>query len=258
LRGRVATVRELACVGVPRTLLVAELPSVDGPEAPAIALSAGVHGDEPAAPWALLSLVRDGLLDRSFAYRLWPCTNPTGYAAGTRVNADGVDVNRSFGGAGSTPESRAVFTAYRDRSFSLTIDLHEDPEGRGFYCYELSAKKTGAPDLGTACVRAVAEAGFPIESFGPGFDLGFPPGLELAVEMEPGRVVPDLDVEVAAFGKALPYSPALVRRKTTAHALTFESPRPLPWESRIAIHRIAVVTAVERVAALRDAAEGGP
>ena len=97
-----------------------------------------MHGDEPAAPWALLSLVRDGLLDRAFSYRLWPCTNPTGYAAGTRANAEGLDINRSFGGGGSTPEARAILTANRDRQFALSIDLHEDPEAQGFYCYELS------------------------------------------------------------------------------------------------------------------------
>ena len=80
---------------------------------PAVMLSAGVHGDEPAAPWALLSLVRDGLLDRRFAYRMWPCTNPTGYEAGTRENAEGADVNRSFGRGGTTPEARAIVTATR-------------------------------------------------------------------------------------------------------------------------------------------------
>ncbi|HVA33987.1 MAG TPA: hypothetical protein VNG31_07540, partial [Candidatus Baltobacteraceae bacterium] len=38
-------VREVACVDAPRTLLCAELGDADRP---CIALSAGVHGDEPA------------------------------------------------------------------------------------------------------------------------------------------------------------------------------------------------------------------
>jgi hypothetical protein len=250
LRGRGASVRELACVGVPRTLLVAELPADrPRPGGPAtVAIAAGVHGDEPAAPWALLSLARDGLLDRAFTYRLWPCSNPTGYAAGTRVNAEGLDINRSFGGAGSTPEARAILTANRDRRFALSIDLHEDPEADGFYCYELSAGSEADP-LGRDCVRAVEEAGFPIETFRPGFDLGYPDGLEAAVHIERGRVVTDAAAEFAAFGISLPYNPALLRRRATSRTLTFESPRGLPWPARIAMHRLAVVTALERLRA---------
>ncbi|HEX3549955.1 MAG TPA: succinylglutamate desuccinylase/aspartoacylase family protein, partial [Candidatus Elarobacter sp.] len=91
--------------------------------APTVSIHAGVHGDERAAPWALLSIVRDGLLDARFAYRMWPCLNPSGYAAGTRANAEGDDINRSFSRGGTTPESRAVLTANRDRRFVLALDL---------------------------------------------------------------------------------------------------------------------------------------
>jgi len=248
LRGRSASVREVACVGVARTLLIAEIAADRGlPGGPAtIALAAGMHGDEPAAPWALLSLVRDGLLDRAFSYRLWPCTNPTGYVAGTRANAEGLDINRSFGGGGSTPEARAILTANRDRQFALSIDLHEDPEAQGFYCYELS-EPAGLEPIGPDCIRAVEEAGYPIEEFGPGFDLGYPPELEGSVHIERGRVLTEAGAEFRAFGKSLPYNPALLRRHATPRTLTFETPRLLPWSARIAMHRIAVVTALERL-----------
>jgi hypothetical protein len=46
LRPRDVRVREVACVGAPRTLLLAELGDA---AAPAVSISAGVHGDEPAA-----------------------------------------------------------------------------------------------------------------------------------------------------------------------------------------------------------------
>jgi len=95
--------REIACVGAPRTLLVCEC---GNPAAPCVSISAGAHGDEPAAPAALYALVRDRLLDPAFSYRLWPCFNPTGFGAGTRTNVDGADVNRSFGRGGTTPEAR--------------------------------------------------------------------------------------------------------------------------------------------------------
>ncbi|MDQ6827169.1 MAG: hypothetical protein M3Z14_08235, partial [Candidatus Eremiobacteraeota bacterium] len=66
----------MACVGAARTLLLAELGDA---RSPAVSISAGVHGDEPAPPWALLNIVASGMLDPRFAYRIWPCTNPTGY-----------------------------------------------------------------------------------------------------------------------------------------------------------------------------------
>ncbi len=130
---RGARVREVACVGAPRTMLAVDL---GDPQLPLVSLSAGVHGDEPAAPWALLTIVRDGLLDPRFGYRIWPCLNPTGYAGGTRENAEGADVNRSFSRGGTTPEARTVFTANRDRRFVLALDLHEDFEAEGCYVYE--------------------------------------------------------------------------------------------------------------------------
>ena len=240
----------MACVGASRTLLVAELPADRrlGDATLTVGIAAGVHGDEPAGPWALLSLVRDGLLDRAFSYRLWPCSNPSGYVAGTRQSADGADINRSFGGAGSTPEARAILTANRDRHFALSLDLHEDPESAGFYCYEIAAAGAG-PAVGPACVHAVEEAGFPIEEFGPSFDLGYPAGFSASVCVERGLVVSTAEAEFAAFGKSLPYNPALLRRRAAGRTLTFESPRALPWESRLAIHRVAVVAALERLRA---------
>ena len=63
LRERGVRVREVACVGAPRTLLCAE---AGDHASPAIAIAAGVHGDEPAGAWALLELVESGALDPSF------------------------------------------------------------------------------------------------------------------------------------------------------------------------------------------------
>ena len=101
-----------------------------------VVIAAGVHGDERAAPWALLSLVGDGLLDPAFRYRLWPCTNPTGYEAGTRVSADGLDINRTFSIPPRSPEAATIAAVNRAERAVLSLDMHEDFEGTGFYCYE--------------------------------------------------------------------------------------------------------------------------
>jgi hypothetical protein len=247
LRGRIGglSVREVALVGAARTMLVAEL-APDGPPTavPAVAFAAGVHGDEPAAPWALHSLVRDGLLDRSFNYRFWPCTNPSGYELGTRENADGVDINRSFNRGGTTPEARTIVTANRDRKFALSFDMHEDYEAEGFYCYEPVVN--GRAPFGAQIVRALDDAGLPVQEFRQGFDLAYPP--EARPRLERGRVQNAAEDEIGPE-EGRPYSPFMLRH-AAERTLTLESPRSRPWDERIAIHRVAVTTAL---AALRNA-----
>ncbi|HEY1977895.1 MAG TPA: succinylglutamate desuccinylase/aspartoacylase family protein [Candidatus Baltobacteraceae bacterium] len=221
LRSDRMTVREVACVGAPRTLLCVEWGDA---RLSSIALSAGVHGDEPAGPWALLDLVEDGALDERFAYRIWPCTNPSGFEAGTRESAEGVDVNRTFGRGGQSPEARAVVTANRDRKFVLSLDLHEDCDASGFYCYEYGGGK-----IGLQTVAALSAAGYPLELL--------------------HRLTPDPTAEAATLG-GLSYSLAIARH-AARHALTFETPSRAAWESRIGMHRTAVLAAISVVSGFR-------
>ena len=233
--------REIACVGAPRTLLLGEL---GDPRLPVITISAGIHGDEPAGVWALLSLVRDGLLDPRYSYRLWPCFNPTGFEAGTRANAEGTDVNRSFGRGGNSPEAKAILTANRDRTFLLSIDLHEDLEATGFYLYE-TAPSAWRSSYARPITAAVNAAGFPLQKLTPEFELG-PPGAEVAQVCSPGAVVVDATREAPFFGSALPLGLVLVRRAAPC-ALTFETPRSREPGERIAMLRVAVVEALRRL-----------
>ena len=236
--------REVSCGGA-RTLLVADVASREGPGAPAIIVTAGVHGDEPAPPWALLSIARDGLLDRAFAYRLWPCTNPSGYKRGTRENAEGIDVNRSFGRGGSSVESHAIANENRDWRFLLNLDLHEDFEAEGFYCYE---PRIDALELGPSVVQAIDEAGLPVQDLHDEYELGYPKEMRHIRTLERGRVIPDVVAETAFMKGGLPHSIFLLR-KAAKRSLTFESPVRLPWDDRIAMHRIAVVTALAELRA---------
>lgn len=230
--------REVACIGAVRTLLCAE---IGGASLPAIAIAAGVHGDEPAGPWALLAMVQQRDLDPAFAYRLWPCTNPSGFEAGTRENAERLDVNRSFGGGGKTAEARAIVTANRDRKFALSLDLHEDCDADGFYCYEY-----GEGDVGRTVIDAVASAGFPIQDLAR-CDLGGPIAQYV---LDEGVVRPPQAVEIEAIG-GLSYSLSIVRR-ATRRALTLETPTHLKWEDRVRMHRIAVKAAVRALSKNAD------
>ena len=233
--------REIACVGAPRTLLLAEL---GDSRQPVVTISAGIHGDEPAGVWALLSLAADGLLDPRYAYRLWPCFNPTGFEAGTRTNAEGTDINRTFGRGGSSPEAQAILTANRDRKFALSIDLHEDHEADGFYLYETASAGHRSTYAGPV-TAALGAAGFPLQPLAPDYDLG-PPGSESAQTRGLGAVVVDAPRETPFYGSALPLGLVLVRRAAPC-ALTFETPRLRPAGERVAMHRVAVVEALRRL-----------
>jgi len=238
--------REVPTPGAERSLLLLEFGPAD---APCVHITSGVHGDEPAGPWALLSLVESGLLNTDFAYRLWPCTNPSGYRAGTRVNAEGQDVNRSFTDDVASPESRAIMAENRHRCFALALDLHEDFEADGFYCYEPVVD--GSAPLSRAILEAIEIAGFPLQSLDHLFDLGYPRDEKRAAKMrtlERGRVLVNAVRETRLF-PGLPLSLYLLRNATRRY-VTAETPRKRAWEDRIAMHRIAVVAALAEAASL--------
>jgi hypothetical protein len=243
LRARGVHVREVACVGKPRTLLLVEMVS----ERPhTVSLSAGIHGDEPAAPWALYDLVRSRLLDTRFGYRIWPCLNPEGFSAGTRADAAGNDLNRTFGRGGTAPESRALITANRDRRFALHIDLHEDPIAGGAYVYE-PLPDGAAPRFAAHVVRAFDDAGLPVQDLSdPAFDLGSPPEARAVQTIGRGTVVMGARDESVYFAGGWPLSIYFALRAASA-VLTVESPGTRPWDERIAAHRVAVTAAISRL-----------
>ena len=67
--------------------------------APRLLIASGFHGEEPAGPWGVIEFMRTlpeglaGQVDLS----LLPLVNATGFAAGTRFNAQGENPNRGYG-----------------------------------------------------------------------------------------------------------------------------------------------------------------
>ncbi len=148
LRGRRAlSVREVACVGAARTLLLADM--VRDAAAPWVTLGASDDGDGAAAVWALLSIVRDGLLPDGFNYRIWPCTNPSGTALDRR-----------------SPETRGIVTANRDRTFTLTVGLCERPDA-----HVLCETASGSETLRIAAMQALEDGGFATRGLADGTTL---------------------------------------------------------------------------------------
>lgn len=90
--GRTVLGRPIEAVGF-------EAPSYAQPRPPALLFGA-IHGDEPVTQ-LMLERLADELVERPPGRETWivPCVNPDGVLAGTRDNANGVDLNRNFASA---------------------------------------------------------------------------------------------------------------------------------------------------------------
>jgi murein peptide amidase A len=128
---------------------------------PRIYLSAGIHGDEPAAPHALLALMKSGFFDARATWFVCPLLNPTGFVLRTRENADGIDLNRDYLDLRTREVSAHIHWLRRQPVFDIAICLHEDWEAQGFYLYELN---TGPlPSLADTMIAAAGRH-LPIET----------------------------------------------------------------------------------------------
>src|SRR3954471_7858902 len=115
-------------------------------------ISAGIHGDEPAGPLAILKFFRIARIPEDVSLWIVPCLNPRGFDLNSRTNEHGLDLNRDY----REPKSAVVQAHIRwleERpSFDLTLALHEDWESHGFYLYELN------PDLRPSMAEAIIAA----------------------------------------------------------------------------------------------------
>ena len=123
------------------------------PEAPNFYVSAGIHGDEPAGPLAILELLREDQWPMG-NYWIIPCLNPDGFLSNTRENSIGIDLNRDFRHPKSNEVIGQIAWLTQLPRLHLSLLLHEDWEANGFYCYELNSGKH--PSLAQTMVNAVS------------------------------------------------------------------------------------------------------
>jgi len=101
-------------------------------------ISAGIHGDEPSGVETICALLENNRFESfsdEWELTFLPCINPYGYEYGTRENQDGKDLNRLF--KSMDPPVEVVFAkSILDKSYELTIDLHEDFMSPGYYLYQ--------------------------------------------------------------------------------------------------------------------------
>ncbi|CAB4243336.1 Deacylase [Methylacidimicrobium sp. AP8] len=104
---------------------------------PHVFLSAGIHGDEPAGVEALLSYFEQKPRWVSeFSFTVVPLLNPWGLRHNSRLNEQGLDLNRSFHRS-DLPLIRELHALYDRRGpFDLALLLHEDYDACGIYLYE--------------------------------------------------------------------------------------------------------------------------
>lgn len=134
--------------------LLAYTKRTPGPR-PRVYHSSGMHGDEPAPPWALLRLVQEGFFDQRCSWFVCPLLNPTGFLRQTRENFAGVDLNRDYKAPQSAEVRAHVHWLQRQPGFDLITCVHEDWEAKGFYLYELNPDQR--PTLAPAMIAAARE-----------------------------------------------------------------------------------------------------
>jgi protein MpaA len=128
---------------------------------PRVYFSAGMHGDEPAPPLALLQLLESGFFDDRCTWFVCPMLNPTGFLLRTRENFGRVDLNRDYKSLLAAEVLAHVAWLRLQPRFDLVLCAHEDWEATGFYLYELSLGDDVS--LAPAMLAAAREHG-PIES----------------------------------------------------------------------------------------------
>ena len=198
---------------------------------PRIYLSAGIHGDEPAPPLALLALLEAGVFDDRAVWFLCPLLNPAGFLRATRENSDGLDLNRDYQDLRSAEIRAHAGWLARQPNFDLALCVHEDWESTGFYLYELNP--TQRPTLADAMIAAAAHV-CPIETA---------PVIDGRPIDAPGIIRPVSD---PLMRENWPEAIYLGAHHTTL-SYTLESPSALPLAQRIATLRAAIEAAITQL-----------
>jgi hypothetical protein len=206
-------------------------PAKAGPGAPALYLSAGIHGDEISGPLALLELLRrPGFFD-GFNVTLFPILNPDGLARNLRPNADGIDLNRDYRNSKSQEILSHLEALKSLGRFDAAMMLHEDFEGVGAYLYELNDELR--PTLGREIIAAM----------GRHVPIDLRPEIEDAIAR--GGILSRQDL-VARHGPIedrpdWPEAIYLMLHHTRV-TYTTETPKPFPLPARVAAQIAAVET----------------
>ena len=102
---------------------------------PRIFITAGIHGDELGVIDSLEKAVGK-YASRLPSYLFVPRMCPSAILQKTRVNRDGVDINRHFFNDAPVREVQAIQSLFREYHFITGFSFHEDPCQDCFYMYD--------------------------------------------------------------------------------------------------------------------------
>ncbi len=203
--------------------------SEKGGDGPVVYLSAGIHGDEPAGPMALIGLLREGFFGDGIRWMVCPGLNPVGLSKGSRENGDGLDLNRDYLERRTGEVVSHIGWLEKRPTPGLFLSLHEDWESSGFYFYEINL---GERSPGKEFVLDVAGGEF---------------------EVEPELVIDDHEVTELGwiYHEAEPDIPEgwpeaiYLAKRGCGLSLTFETPSSSELERRLRCHQELVRRVVE-------------
>ena len=198
-------------------------------------LSTGIHGDEPAGPLAIRTLLQANQWPAGLDLWVCPCLNPAGFRLNRRENPLGVDLNRDYQEPKSMETQAHIAWLRGQPAFDLCLCLHEDWESHGFYVYELNPENR--PSLAEAMVKSVASV-CPIDRS----------------ETIEGRPAKDGIIRPSIDPRSRPQWPESFFLLTykTRQSYTLEAPSDFPLTARVAALATAVETAL-RLAAVATA-----
>jgi predicted deacylase len=194
-----------------------------------ICFIAGIHGNEEAGPYGVLSFLESGFhVPNNKRVIIIPLGNPWGFEKGKRENADNEDINRHFLKKELKGECKLLWDALKTEDIDLLHTLHEDPSTDKFYLYYTHHKKL-AEDL-----RELATKYFIIQKEGEALSKDEKPGQ--GDKIRDGlcplpHVVRGTIEDKAIIEKAIPY-------------ITTESPGKADLKKRIAYNRDAIKTSI--------------
>jgi len=189
-------------------------------------VSAGVHGDECAPPWALLQWAEaEPEIMESQPVVIFPCLNPYGLVENTRHDHAGLDLNRKFQDD-EVPLIGKWQDFLEDREFSLAVNLHEDYDALGIYLYEIVRTLSRGEKLLSACSELI-----PRETAATVDGSEFENGL-LSHEPNDSELQRVIDEDLDG---GCPEAIWLAMHHAT-DSYTFESPSEMALELRIATH----------------------
>ena len=188
-----------------------------------VLITAGLHGDEPAGPQAVLRFLHEYDATRydNVRFLILPCINPFGYVHDTRENRAGVDLNRVFEVNNPPEEAHLVKAAVAGERFDFAIDFHEDWEAAGFYFYEGRKSENW---IGPEVIKNV-ESVCPIDREHDENDLPITDGV---FRVDPGWGLQGFTPYLLAFH--------------SDHVMICETPTSLPMRQRTAAHLKALET----------------